>query len=84
MLFLSRGMRVISASDKDEGAKMRGLVLYVWIVVFAFVGSQMAWTLRPFIGYPDAKFELVRELGGNFYANILISLGEVLGFLIVS
>jgi hypothetical protein len=43
----------------------------------------MAWTLRPFIGYPDAKFELVRELGGNFYSNILISLGEVLGFLIV-
>ena len=84
MLFLSRGMRVVSASDKDEGAKMRGLVLYVWIVLYAFVGSQMAWTLRPFIGYPDAKFELIRELGGNFYANILVSMGEVLGFLIVS
>jgi hypothetical protein len=62
---------------------MRGLVMYVWIVLYAFVGSQMAWTLRPFIGYPDAKFELIRELGGNFYSNILLSVGEILGFLIV-
>ena len=83
MVFLSQGMQVVSTSDKQEGVKMRRLLLYVWIVLYAFVGSQMAWTLRPFIGYPDAKFELVRELGGNFYSNILISLGEVLGFFIV-
>jgi hypothetical protein len=83
MVFLSQGMRVVSASDKDGGTKMRGLVLYIWIILYAFVGSQMAWTLRPFIGYPSANFELVRELGGNFYTNILVSIGEVLGFLIV-
>jgi hypothetical protein len=83
MLFLSQGMRVVSAGDKEEGTKMRGLVLYVWIILYAFVGSQMAWTLRPFIGYPDARFELIRELGGNFYSNVLISMGEILGFLIV-
>jgi hypothetical protein len=83
MLFLSQGMRAVSASDKEEGTKMRGLVLYVWIGLYAFVGSQMAWTLRPFIGYPDAKFELIRELGGNFYGNLLFSIGEFLGFLIV-
>jgi hypothetical protein len=83
MVFLSQGVHVVSTSDKQEGAKMRRLLLYVWIVLYAFVGSQMAWTLRPFIGYPDARFELVRELGGNFYSNILISFGEVLGFFIV-
>ena len=84
MVFLSNGVHVVSASDKKEGTrKMRSLVLYVWIVLYAFVGSQMAWTLRPFIGYPDARFELIRELGGNFYGNILISMGEVMGFLIV-
>jgi hypothetical protein len=58
-------------------------MLYVWIVLYAFVGSQMAWTLRPFIGYPDARFELIRDLGGNFYSNVLISIGEVMGFFIV-
>ena len=83
MVFLSQGVQIVSTSDKQEGAKMRRLLLYVWIVLYAFVGSQMAWTLRPFIGFPDARFELVRELGGNFYSNILISMGEVLGFFIV-
>lgn len=83
MVFLSQGVQVVSTSDKQEGTKMRRLLLYVWIVLYAFVGSQMAWTLRPFVGYPDAEFELIRELGGNFYSNILISMGEVLGFFIV-
>ncbi len=83
MVFLSRGMRLVSASDKAEGSKMRGLVLYLWIMLYAFVGSQMAWTLRPFVGYPGARFELIREIGGNFYANVFMSLGEMLGFFIV-
>jgi hypothetical protein len=83
MSFLNRGRQVLSVSDKEEGAKKRRLVLYLWIVLYAFVGSQMAWTLRPFIGYPGAKFEPLRELGGNFYTNILYSIGELLGFLIV-
>ena len=62
----------------------RRLVLFFWIWLYAFVGSQMAWTLRPFVGYPDAKFELIRELGGNFYADIFRSIGELLGFFIVT
>jgi hypothetical protein len=76
-------MRLVSTSDQAEGTKMRSLVLYLWIMLYAFVGSQMAWTLRPFVGYPGARFELVREIGGNFYANVFMSLGEILGFFII-
>jgi hypothetical protein len=47
------------------------------------VGSQAAWTLRPFIGAPTISFELFRQLGGNFYTNIFATLGEILGFLTV-
>ena len=83
MFSFSQGMRLFAVSDKKEGAQKRNLVLYVWIVLYAFVDSQMAWTLRPFVGYPGAKFELIRELGGNFYTNILYSIGELLGFLVV-
>ena len=43
----------------------------------------MAWTLRPFIGAPGLDFELFRQLGGNFYANVFTSIGEVLGFFVV-
>jgi len=80
--FLSQGMRVVSASGK-EGAQARRNVLRLWILIYAFVGSQMAWTLRPFIGAPSMKFELFRQLGGNFYANIFASIGEILGFFTV-
>jgi hypothetical protein len=83
MFSFGQGMRLLSVSDEKEGAQTRNLVLYVWIVLYAFVGSQMAWTLRPFVGYPGAQFELIRELGGNFYTNILYSIGEILGFLVV-
>jgi hypothetical protein len=83
MFSFSQGMRLLSVSDEKEGTQKRNLVLYVWIVLYAFVGSQMAWTLRPFVGYPGAQFELIRELGGNFYTNILYSIGEILGFLVV-
>jgi hypothetical protein len=83
MFSFGQGMRLLSVSDEKEGVQTRNLVLYVWIVLYAFVGSQMAWTLRPFVGYPGAQFELIRELGGNFYTNILYSIGEILGFLVV-
>jgi hypothetical protein len=43
----------------------------------------MAWTLRPFVGYPSAPFELFRQIGGNVYTDILASAGEILGFIIV-
>ena len=77
--FLSQGMRVVSSGGK-EGAGARRNVVRLWILIYAFVGSQMAWTLRPFIGAPSIQFELFRQLGGNFYANIFVSIGEILGF----
>ena len=82
VVFLGQGMRVISGSE-GEGASARRWVLYLWILVYAFVGSQMAWTLRPFIGAPSMGFELFRQLGGNFYTNIFASIGEILGFVTV-
>ena len=80
--FLGQGMRVVSVSGK-EGAGARRNVVRLWILIYAFVGSQMAWTLRPFIGAPGLQFELFRQLGGSFYANVFVSIGEILGFFTV-
>jgi len=80
--FLSQGMRIVSMGGK-EGARARRNVMRFWVIIYAFVGSQMAWTLRPFIGAPSMGFELFRQLGGNFYANIFASIGEILGFFTV-
>ena len=82
-MFLAQGMRIVSGTD-DAGARQRRLVMRIWMVVYGFVGSQLAWTIRPFIGAPGEDFELFRQLGGNFYADIWSSIGEILGFLIVS
>ena len=82
ILFLGQGMRLMRGSE--AGARERRWVLRLWMFLYAFVGSQLAWTIRPFIGAPSMEFELFRQLGGNFYTNILASLGEILGFFVVA
>jgi hypothetical protein len=61
----------------DRPASM--LLLYIWILLFGFVGTQLAWTLRPFFGDPDLPFELFRDIEGTFYSDILSTLGSLLG-----
>ena len=52
-------------------------LLYVWIFLFGFVGTQLAWTLRPFFGSPGMEFSLYREIDGNFYAEIIRTLANL-------
>ena len=82
IVFLGQGMRVMKGSETGETE--RRWVLRLWMFLYAFVGSQLAWTIRPFIGAPSMEFEMFRQLGGNFYTNILASLGEIFGFFIVA
>jgi hypothetical protein len=43
-------------------------LLRAWIVVYAFVGIQMGWLLRPFVGAPGRAVQFVREDSwGNAY-----------------
>ena len=49
------------------------------IVLFGFVGTQLAWTLRPFFGSPGQPFGLFRHLSGTFYGDILQTIGHLLG-----
>ena len=52
-------------------------LLYIWILLFGFVGTQLAWTLRPFFGSPGMKFSLYREIDGNFYAEIFRTIANL-------
>ncbi|GIF73513.1 hypothetical protein [Asanoa siamensis] len=52
-------------------------LLYIWILLFGFVGTQLAWTLRPFFGNPDSPFALFREIEGNFYAEIIRTIANL-------
>jgi hypothetical protein len=52
-------------------------LLYIWILLFGFVGTQLGWTLRPFFGDPDRPFALFRHISGTFYADILHTIGRL-------
>jgi len=51
----------------------------VWVVIYALVGAQMGWILRPFIGRPDLPFQLFRGREANFFIDVLRTLGQLLG-----
>jgi hypothetical protein len=36
-------------------------MLYLWFALYAFVGIQMGWVLRPFIGDPGIPVQFLRE-----------------------
>ncbi|MCB9769064.1 MAG: actin-binding WH2 domain-containing protein [Candidatus Omnitrophica bacterium] len=46
-------------------------ILKIWIVVFALIGTQMAWSLRPFIGDPELPFVLFsQDKTTNIYQDV--------------
>ena len=65
-----------SSPPPPEKQASMGL-LYVWILLFGFVGTQLAWTLRPFFGSPDRDFAIFRSIDGNFYVDIVKTLGHL-------
>jgi hypothetical protein len=56
-----------------------GRVLFAWLVGNLFLGSQLSWILRPFIGSPQLPVEFLRDnaLHGNFYENVFGSLAKI-------
>ena len=49
-----------------------GAMLAVWFALYAFIGIQAAWVLRPFIGNPDIAPEFLRPgAWGNAYVALI-------------
>jgi len=76
--FLYEGMQLLSQQD-EVGKKTRTTILQSWLLLYAFVGIQLGWFLRPFFGAPESKFELFRSVKGNFYLDIMQAISEILG-----
>jgi len=55
-------------------------VLFAWLAGNLFLGSQLSWILRPFIGSPSLPVEFFRAtaLRGNFYESVFRSLQQIL------
>ena len=74
--YLYRGCSYIAFRMEQP---LNHLLLRVWIVIYAVVGMQLGWRLRPFVGNPGSPFEIFREqTTGNFYIAVWQSLIHLL------
>ncbi|MDX9971593.1 MAG: actin-binding WH2 domain-containing protein [FCB group bacterium] len=69
MLGLWRGLTAMCESS-DLYPRQAVRILQIWALVFAFVGMQMTWSLRPFVGAPGLEFQVFRAQQGNFYEDV--------------
>lgn len=76
---LYQASNIILEQD-SEGSDTRKKIIRSWLFLYAFVGSQLGWTLRPFFGTPDSPFQLFRDREGNFYLSIIQAIAYLLGF----
>jgi hypothetical protein len=53
-------------------------VFACWVVLFAIVGAQMSWVLRPFIGDPEQPFSWFRPRSSHFFEAVLRALHRLL------
>lgn len=73
--FFQRCIRAATPVAKRRRLK---LLFVGTLALYAFVGMNLAWVLRPFIGNPERRFEWFRERKGSFYESVWESTREVL------
>jgi hypothetical protein len=66
-----------SCERKNLYPKLGMSIFRIWVFILAFVSSQLAWNLRPFVGSRDLEFELFREREGNFFIAVVNSFGGI-------
>ena len=77
MVALHDGLAVIC--EKRGVYPRRALTMMrIWAVLFAFVGIQMAWNLRPFLSDRREAFQVIGKYQGNFYAAIVYAVNKLL------
>jgi hypothetical protein len=57
-----------------RGARHR-IMLWAWVMMYAFVGIQMGWLLRPFVGSPDLPPALFRD---EAFTNAYVALWRII------
>lgn len=68
----------LSLEKKDVYPKTGVTVFRIWAIILAFVGIQLAWNLRPFLGDKNLPFEMFRKHEGNFYKAMLNSANKLI------
>src|SRR5436190_3612578 len=53
-------------------------IMRAWAVLFGFVGIQLAWSLRPFLGDRNQPFRVFGNYQGNFYAAVIYAVNKLI------
>ena len=73
--------RLLNLLELMSGSRSTAVrVLTSWLAGNLFLGSQLAWILRPFIGSPQIPVQFLRAdpLRGNFYEAVAVALQHLL------
>ncbi len=66
--------------EKENIYPHTGVVVFrFWVIILAFVGIQLAWNLRPFMGDEGEPYRLFRKYEGNFYTALIYSFEQLTG-----
>ncbi|MBI5774815.1 MAG: hypothetical protein HZA89_13860 [Verrucomicrobia bacterium] len=73
-----RLLPLLRAHAETDAAALR--VLFAWLAGNLFLGSQICWVLRPFVGLPQAPVEFLGPglFQGSFYEEVFQALRAVL------
>jgi hypothetical protein len=72
--YLLREVRILLPMGGRPGS---GVLAAMWLALYIFVGTQLAWVLRPFVGSPDQQFQLFRPRHGNIYESVYYSVRDL-------
>ena len=68
--YLWRGMLRVNLVNERVSANGRRAMMRIWFVLYAFIGSQMAWRLSPFVGDPARPFVWLQPSRDNLYVDV--------------
>lgn len=62
---------IFHAAAAGKGKRIGPALAWVWGVLYAFVGTEMAWVLRPWVGWGDIEYTIFRPLQESFIESLL-------------
>lgn len=73
----TRKLSALDPAELSHSSDARS-VFRIWAIVFALVGAQMSWVLRPFVGSPHLDFAWFRPREDNFFIAVFEMIRTVL------
>jgi hypothetical protein len=77
MYALHEGLRVV-CEKRGVYPRKALTIMRAWALLFAFVGIQLAWNLRPFLGDRNQPFRVFGTYQGNFYAAVIYAMNKLM------